>query len=73
MPWVEWQKLAFGKMQISPDIFWSMSLMEWLLAIEGFREFHSPPEDQQNKPGQSNNKQAMSPDRLKELMRAAGE
>ena len=73
MPWDTWQKLAFGKMLISPDVFWRMSLLEWLLAIEGFCEFHSPPEDQQNNSVQTGNKKVMSSDRLKELMKAAGE
>ena len=34
-------QLAFGKMQIRPDDFWSMSFEEFMSAIQGFSEFHS--------------------------------
>jgi uncharacterized phage protein (TIGR02216 family) len=34
-------KLALGKMQMSPDTFWNMSLIEFFSATEGFSEFHS--------------------------------
>lgn len=34
-------KLALGKMQIPPATFWDMSLEEFLIACEGFTEFHS--------------------------------
>ena len=30
-----------GKMQLSPEQFWNMSLKEFLLALDGFAEFHS--------------------------------
>ena len=34
-------QLAFGKMGMTPDVFWSMSFQEWFAAIEGFVDFHS--------------------------------
>jgi uncharacterized phage protein (TIGR02216 family) len=34
-------KIGLGKMQIRPDDFWNMSLIEFYAAIEGFSEFHS--------------------------------
>jgi len=34
-------KIGLGKMQIRPDDFWNMSLIEFYSAIEGFSEFHS--------------------------------
>ena len=33
--------LALGKMQMAPDVFWGMSMQEFILATEGFAEFHS--------------------------------
>lgn len=38
-------KLAFGKMAMTPDTFWSMSLKEWECAYQGFVEFHSSSAD----------------------------
>lgn len=38
-------------MRIDPDVFWAMSLQEFLMAFEGFAEFHSdgkPPPMQKN-------------------------
>tara|TARA_R110000868_G_scaffold159664_1_gene388655 strand:- start:286 stop:456 length:171 start_codon:yes stop_codon:yes gene_type:complete len=34
-------RLAFGKMMMSSNEFWSMSLTEFFLAAEGFVEFNS--------------------------------
>ena len=32
---------ALGKMQMSPDSFWNMSMIEFNAALNGFAEFHS--------------------------------
>tara|TARA_B100001248_G_scaffold253427_1_gene230683 strand:+ start:162 stop:332 length:171 start_codon:yes stop_codon:yes gene_type:complete len=32
---------AFGKMGMSPDVFWNMSFPEFYSAISGFVDFHS--------------------------------
>jgi uncharacterized phage protein (TIGR02216 family) len=34
-------KIALGKMQMSPDVFWNMSIQEFNCAVDGFAEFHS--------------------------------
>lgn len=34
-------KLALGKMQMTPDVFWGMSIKEFFAATDGFSEFHS--------------------------------
>ena len=34
-------KLGIGKLRMSPAEFWDCSLAEFLLAVEGFAEFHS--------------------------------
>tara|TARA_R100000329_G_C7518010_1_gene182630 strand:- start:443 stop:613 length:171 start_codon:yes stop_codon:yes gene_type:complete len=34
-------RLALGKMNIAPDVFWGMSFPEFYSAVEGFAEFHS--------------------------------
>ena len=34
-------QLAFGKMNISPSVFWEMSFQEFYSAVEGFAEFRS--------------------------------
>jgi len=36
-----WISTALGKMGMAPDAFWGMSMQEFILAIEGFSEFHS--------------------------------
>lgn len=41
MPWGDFMKIALGKMGMSPDVFWNMSITEFYAAIEGFAEFHS--------------------------------
>lgn len=33
--------MALGKMQMSPNDFWNMSMQEFILATEGFVEFNS--------------------------------
>jgi uncharacterized phage protein (TIGR02216 family) len=32
---------GLGKLQLSPDDFWNMSLVEFFAACAGFAEFHS--------------------------------
>lgn len=34
-------KIGLGKMQMRPDDFWNMSLVEFYGALDGFAEFHS--------------------------------
>lgn len=43
-PWREWLRLALGKMGMRAPDFWSLTLVEWLAACEGFREWHSNPD-----------------------------
>lgn len=33
-------KAAFGPLQWKPDVFWSATLTEYILAIEAFNEMH---------------------------------
>lgn len=39
-PWDDWLKLALGKMGMSSNNFWDLSLDEFYSAVEGFSEFH---------------------------------
>ena len=39
-PWDDWLKLALGKMSMSSNDFWNLSLEEFYLAVEGFSDFH---------------------------------
>ena len=34
-------RLALGKMNIAPDVFWGMSFPDFYRPVEGFAEFHS--------------------------------
>tara|TARA_R110000764_G_scaffold101799_2_gene187134 strand:- start:1887 stop:2057 length:171 start_codon:yes stop_codon:yes gene_type:complete len=34
-------EIGLGKMQMSPDSFWDMSMEEFNAALNGFAEFHS--------------------------------
>lgn len=34
-------EIGLGKMQMSPDSFWNMSILEFNAALNGFAEFHS--------------------------------
>lgn len=40
IPWQAWIKLGLGKMGLPSRDFWALSLLEWILAAEGFAEFH---------------------------------
>ena len=31
-------EIAFGVINISPDVFWTMGLMEWLAAVRGYNK-----------------------------------
>ena len=35
IPWRDWMKLGLGVLRFSPDVFWRMSLAEWLAARDG--------------------------------------
>ncbi len=35
-PWAQWMRIGLGTMRLPPDAFWSLSLREWALALEGF-------------------------------------
>ena len=34
-------EIGLGKMQIRPDDFWNMSMIEFISALNGFSDFHS--------------------------------
>ncbi|MFP3944551.1 MAG: phage tail assembly chaperone [Alphaproteobacteria bacterium] len=34
-PWAQWMRIGLGVMGLPPQAFWSMSLREWALALEG--------------------------------------
>ena len=40
-PWDNYLNIALGKMQMSKNDFWDMSMYEFNCALEGFAEFHS--------------------------------
>ncbi len=40
-PWADFMQIGLGKMQMRPDDFWNMSLVEFYAALEGFAEFNS--------------------------------
>ena len=56
--WADYVKLALGTMQIRPDDFWNMSMPEFYMALQGFKNFHAATEKEE----------PMSKDRLDELM-----
>jgi uncharacterized phage protein (TIGR02216 family) len=37
-PWGRWMQIGLGAMGLPPQAFWSMSLREWTLALEGWLE-----------------------------------
>lgn len=37
-PWARWMQIGLGAMKLPPAAFWSLSLREWTLALEGFLE-----------------------------------
>lgn len=37
-PWAGWLRLGLGRLRLPPEAFWSLSLREWSLALEGWRE-----------------------------------
>lgn len=37
-PWTRWLQIGLGAMGLPASSFWSLSLREWTLALEGFLE-----------------------------------
>lgn len=35
-PWPQWMRIGLGVMGLPSEVFWSLSLKEWSLALEGF-------------------------------------